>query len=141
MKKLITMMLCITCVAAFSFFKNAQKSIFRKLGTNLYQSQGTVAMSEAHKTNLKAVLMKEYGIKNFNQETTLSFKKVTDAKYPKLTGYSMAERTVGNNIFMQTMVNKALGEPEEVTQSGIYKSSASSASVGEITSILENYKN
>jgi hypothetical protein len=141
MKKLITVMLGITCIASFSFFKNAQRLGFTKLGANLYVTKEAVPMSDAHKKSLQAVLAKEYGIKNFTQETTVSYKKVTDAKYPKLTGYNVADKTVGAGIFTQSMVNKPVGEDIEVTQRGIYNSTDNVSSVAAISGILENYKN
>ncbi|GAA3988912.1 hypothetical protein [Mucilaginibacter dorajii] len=141
MKKLLSVMLGITCIVAFSFFKNAQKLGFTKLSTSLYTAHTIVPMSDANKSKLKEVFAKEYGIKNFNQQTTVTYKKVTDSKYPKLTGYSVADKTVGAEVFTETTVNKPVGEDQEVTQRGIYASSASVASVAAMTSVLEAYKN
>jgi hypothetical protein len=144
MKKLSALMLGLSCILSFSFFKNSQKTLYRKLATNLYQTKAFVPMSEAHQTNMRNILMKAYGIKSFDAETTISFKKVTLTKDPsKVLGFTMAEKTVGHSVFMETMVDKGAGEVDEVTYANntIPTSGHDNAAVAELGSILSNYKN
>jgi hypothetical protein len=140
MKKLITVILGLTCIVAFSFFKNAQKLGYTKLATNLYVARTVVPMSDANKAKLKEILTKEYGIKSFDQDVTVGYKKVSDSKNPKLTGFNVAERTIGASVFTQSMVNKPSADVE-VTQRGMWSSVDNVASVTAITYILESYKN
>lgn len=142
MKKASLALLCVATLAMFSFIKQPITASFTKLGTQLYKTAKPVAFKGEDQQNLKNILAKQYNITSFTSETTLSFQKVYDPKDPtKVVGFSMAEKTVGNSIFAQTMVNKGAGELDEVTQANVSGGKFNADVTSRLTAVLEKYKN
>jgi len=133
MKKVLTIGVCVLALTVFSFFKNAQLTNLRKIGKNLYQVSSTTSLKPADITKLKAVLAGRYGIKSFTAITTVHYQP---EKGTKLTGLAVAEQKVSSAFFSQALIEN--GEPEEVTQKGIY-SIDNMPAIGDITGILSSY--
>jgi len=142
MKKASFALLAVLSLAMFSFIKQPRTAAFTKLGATMYKSQTAVTLKPEDQQNIKNILAKQYKIESFKGETTLTYQKVYDPKDPtKLIGFSMAEKTVGASIFAQSIINKNVGETEEVTQRGIYSSNFNPGATTQLTTVLEKYHN
>jgi hypothetical protein len=132
MKKVITIGACVIALAMFSFFKNVQLTNLRKIGGNLYQVN-TSSLKPADIAKLKTLISSQYGIKSFSAVTTVHYQP---EKGTQKVGLAVAEEKVSSAFFSQALIEN--GEPEEVTQKGIY-SLDNIPAVSGITSVLASY--
>jgi hypothetical protein len=133
MKKITRLIAGIIAITLFSFFKNAQLSVLKKVGKNLYELKTTNTLNAPDKARLKAIITKQYGIRSFSQTITVHY---IPEKGLKGNGVAMADEKLSDADFTATIIEDG---DEDVKQSCIFSNCSNNPAIGDILQILSNY--